>query len=301
MRENTGIRLVVLLLSFFFLLLLAAALGESYKLIPGISSHSALLLASATQCIVAFCLPAWIAAKFSSNDNPWTFLSVKTSAPARAFAGVVVVYCLALPAMNQLIDWNAHISFPEWAKGLEATLRQWEEANNGVAMQVLQTSSLAGMLLTVAIVGLLTGFSEEIFFRGAMQRIFLESQTAKWVAIWGTAVIFSAIHFQFFGFFPRLLMGAFFGYLIVWTGSLWPAVFAHALNNSMVVVAYHALGDSVSWNIDNIGIAHEGELPMTALASVIATALFFMKFRNFFFKGAPLPQKSKSKTSSENG
>lgn len=291
---------MVLFLSFFFLLLLAAAIGESYKLIPGVSSHSALLLASATQCVVAFCFPAWIAAKFSSN-KPWTFLSVNTLSPVRAFAGVMVVYCLALPAMNQLIDWNAHISFPEWAKGLESTLRQWEDANNEVAMSVLQTSSLAGMLITVAVVGVLTGISEEIFFRGAMQRIFLDSKVSKWVAIWGTALIFSAIHFQFFGFVPRLLMGAFFGYLIVWTGSLWPAVFAHALNNSMVVVAYYALRDSVSWDIDSIGIARDGELPMTALASVIATTLFFIKFRNFFFKGASLPQNSISKTSSENG
>ncbi|MDE7136319.1 MAG: CPBP family intramembrane metalloprotease, partial [Muribaculaceae bacterium] len=40
----------------------------------------------------------------------------------------------------------------------------------------------------------------------------------------------------FYGFVPRILMGAYFGYLIWWTGSLWVPVIAHAFNNSLVVV-----------------------------------------------------------------
>jgi len=59
------------------------------------------------------------------------------------------------------------------------------------------------------------------------------------VAIWTTAIIFSAIHFQFFGFLPRMLLGALFGYVLIYTGSIWMPVLAHFINNSVGVLGYY--------------------------------------------------------------
>ncbi|HMR19324.1 MAG TPA: CPBP family intramembrane metalloprotease, partial [Sphingobacterium sp.] len=56
------------------------------------------------------------------------------------------------------------------------------------------------------------------------------------LAIWITAVVFSAIHFQFYGFFPRLLLGAFFGYMMAWTQNIWVPVVAHFINNASVTL-----------------------------------------------------------------
>ena len=58
------------------------------------------------------------------------------------------------------------------------------------------------------------------------------------VAIWVTAFIFSAIHVQFYGFVPRMLMGAMFGYVLAWTGSLWVPIVMHFVNNGIAVVSY---------------------------------------------------------------
>ena len=58
------------------------------------------------------------------------------------------------------------------------------------------------------------------------------------IAIWVTAFVFSAIHVQFSGFIPRMLMGAMFGYVLVWTGSLWVPVVMHFINNGIAVVSY---------------------------------------------------------------
>jgi membrane protease YdiL (CAAX protease family) len=58
-------------------------------------------------------------------------------------------------------------------------------------------------------------------------------------AVWITAFIFSAIHMQAFGLVPRMLLGALFGYMAVWSGSLWLAVLAHALNNSLTTLFYY--------------------------------------------------------------
>ena len=58
------------------------------------------------------------------------------------------------------------------------------------------------------------------------------------MAIWVTAFIFSAIHVQFYGFVPRMLMGAMFGYVLAWTGSLWVPIVMHFVNNGIAVVSY---------------------------------------------------------------
>lgn len=92
------------------------------------------------------------------------------------------------------------------------------------------------------------------------------------------------MHFQFFGFVPRTLMGVFFGYLFIWSGSLWPAVFAHSLNNTMVVLGVWWSEDRLNSNIDNLGIISDASIPWVAIASGIATILFLVKFRNYFFK-----------------
>jgi len=211
------------------------------------------------------------------------FLGISESIGVRPFIGIVIVYILALPAMNQLIIWNENISFPEWASGMEATLRSWEKTNGDVAAVALSASGFMEMIAGVAVIGILTGFSEELFFRGAMQNIFRDSGVGRGTAVWITAIIFSAVHFQFFGFFPRLLMGVFFGYLIMWTGSLWPSVFAHALNNSIVVVSTWICGDSSSGMIENFGTTTDGAFPWVAVFSLVATVIFFIQLRDFFF------------------
>lgn len=282
-RQSTAMRLVVLFTLFFFFLLIAGGIGAAIGLIPGISLRTSFLLSSVVQCIVAFCVPAWFTARFSTT-HPWKFLCVAKNPGWKPFAGVVIVYCLALPAMNQIIAWNESLHFPAFAAELEDTLRELEEANGSVADKMMDMHTIWEFLATLAVVGLLTGFSEEMFFRGGLQNIFVDGHARKWIAVWGTALIFSAMHFQFFGFVPRFLMGAFFGYLLVWSGSLWPAIFAHMLNNSIVVITMWMSGGKVDNGIDSFGVAVGNAFPMAAVGSCIATALFLWGFRNYFFK-----------------
>ncbi len=282
--NSAGFRLMVLFGVFFITLLSVAILSQAIPLIPGISERSAMFISSATQCLLAFCLPAWLTAKFASPvPSRWLYLD---NAPTlKAIAGVIIVYVLALPAMNQIIEWNASIHFPQALHEVEETLRKWEESNNGITHKLLESSSIGGIITGVCIVGILTGFSEEIFFRGALQGIFVRSRIGTAISVWVAAIIFSAIHFQFFGFIPRMLMGAFFGYLLIWSRSLWVAAFAHALNNSVVVVTSSPLvfGNG-NGGIDTFGTASGDEFPWGALASGIATFIFLWRFRGIFFK-----------------
>ncbi len=281
--QSTAFRLVVLFTLFFFCLLIAAGIGVSLGMIEGLSVRTSLLLSSIVQCLIAFCIPAWFTARFTAG-KAWTFLGLTQNPGIKPFIGVILVYVLALPAMNQIIAWNEGIRFPEWAAGIEHALREMEEANSSVAETMMHMSNVWQLVATICVVGLLTGFSEELFFRGSLQNIFCKGNLNPATAVWFTALIFSVMHFQFFGLIPRFLMGAFFGYLFLWSGSLWPSIFAHALNNSIVVVGMWISGGSTESGIDSFGVAHSGSWPLAAFASALATGLFLWRFRNYFFK-----------------
>lgn len=64
-------------------------------------------------------------------------------------------------------------------------------------------------------------------------------------AIWITAALFSALHLQFFGFIPRMLLGALFGYLLEWSGTLWLPIIAHFINNAAGVIVFFVTGEGL--------------------------------------------------------
>jgi membrane protease YdiL (CAAX protease family) len=65
-------------------------------------------------------------------------------------------------------------------------------------------------------------------------------------AIWIAGLIFSAIHLQFEGFLPRLLLGAVLGYLFYWSRNLWIPILAHFVFNASQVLAQYFYGDQIS-------------------------------------------------------
>lgn len=288
LRDIPAVRLFVLMASFFVCLLLVGIAGAGLEHIDSIEERTRLLILSALQCIVAFCLPAYITARFSS-PAPEKFLSLNTIPGVWSFIGVIVTFALALPALNWIIDWNQHIHLPAIMDGLETNLRQWEESNGSVATKMLSGAGPGTILFAILVIGILTGFSEELFFRGALQEIFLKSKASVFVAVWGTAIIFSALHFQFFGFIPRMLLGAYFGYLLVWSRSLWLPVFAHAFNNSFAVVSFYLNERFKNVNtLETIGVPAEEAFPWLAIGSVGATMIYLYFFKNSLSKRSRL-------------
>lgn len=282
MRESAGLRLAVLFGSFFILLILSSIIGAGIDALP-IDARNKILITSGVQCLLAFCFPAIILARFSSNK--WKEWLCLTKTPKiRSFAGVLIVYFISLPAMEWLIEWNSQLHLPESMAALEQTLRGWEETANATTEILLETHGFFPVLAGVLVVGVLTGFSEELFFRGGLQGILVKSSMHPGTAVWIAAIIFSTMHFQFFGFFPRLLMGVFFGFLLLWSGSIWLPVFAHLLNNSVVVILSSVTGNVSAGVVDSVspGFLNENIIPV--VISVILTSLLLIFFRNYLFK-----------------
>lgn len=282
-RESAGMRLAVLFGSFFFLLIISSVIGEGLNSLKIGDARTHILLGSVVQCFLAFCLPAYLLGRYCSNN--WkTWLKLSTPPQMKALAGVVVVYIISMPFMEWLVEWNANIQFPESLSSLETLFKEWEKTGEDTTKILLETHGWVAVTAGVIVIGVITGFSEELFFRGGVQGIFTQSNMGKHAAIWLAAIIFSTMHFQFFGFFPRLLMGVFFGYLLVWSGSIWVPVFAHVLNNSLVVLTA-ALSGGESTSILETGNADiflgSG---ITVVVSAALTILFFIFFKDSIFK-----------------
>ena len=237
------------------------------------------------QDIFAFILPAVVAMALFYL-RPLHVMGLDRMPSLKALAVVVVFYLVSLPAMNWLVDFNGSMVLPSWMSGVEEAMRQAEDMAADATKQILDINTIPQLLSCLFVVGLMAGLSEEMLFRGAMQRTMQDSWLGAHTAIWVTAIVFSAFHMQFFGFLPRMLLGAWLGYLFVWTRSLWVPIIAHTLNNSTVVVMSYLAGKGVvpEGFGDNLGLPADGAFPWMATASLvlsIAIALWAARsFRN---------------------
>lgn len=193
-----------------------------------------LRIGTVIQDVFLFVLPAVITAAIVSR-RPQSFLGLTNEVKIVQLLLVCLMLCVSLPAMNALVVWNEGLTLPESMGAIEEWMRTSEDTAKHSVGLLLGGTSIGDLVVSLLIVAILAGFSEEIYFRGALQRLLASGPLNRHVAIWLTAFIFSAFHAQFFGFFPRMLLGAYFGYLLLWSRSLWLPVFAHVLNNGIVV------------------------------------------------------------------
>lgn len=164
----------------------------------------------------------------------------------------IVLFMVAMPFINFLGDWNAHIALPE---PFGTWVTQKETQTEKLIERFLQMPHLGWLAFNLFMIALLPALGEELLFRGVAQRLLANWSGNAHVAVWVAAILFSAIHMQFLGFVPRLFMGAALGYLFLWSGNLWYPIIAHFANNAMaVVLVYMQQHGSSQTTLDTAGI-----------------------------------------------
>lgn len=187
--------------------------------------------------------PILCAVIFDERHRPLNWLHLNKGADWKIILLAVLIMLTALPAINLLADLNSRVVLPECLSGVEQWMKSYEEAAEKLMADFLKTDHIDTLFINIGLIAVLPALCEELTFRGTLQQLLGGSQwNRSWkmhAAIWVTAFIFSAIHMQFYGFVPRMLMGAMFGYMFVWTGSLWIPILMHFTNNGLVVIAYY--------------------------------------------------------------
>ncbi|MFD0795222.1 CPBP family intramembrane glutamic endopeptidase [Mucilaginibacter litoreus] len=168
---------------------------------------------------------------------PEEYLMIRHKVKPMLFVVAFFTMLVSSPLIELLGNINQQLVLPKALSGLERWMKQSEESARRVTMAILQMQTVWDCVKNVFLIGFLTAVAEEFLFRGGMQSIFVKWTRNKHAAIWITAAVFSAFHLEFYGFLPRLLLGALFGYFVAYSGSIWPAVWGHFLNNGTAVIA----------------------------------------------------------------
>jgi hypothetical protein len=276
--SRPGSAIVLQISLFAFLLILFPILSNGLSAVCK-RPESALRISMVLQDIMVFILPAIIMAVVSTR-LPAKLLAVDVKPVGTHLILALLTLIVSIPALNSVIAWNESIHLPASMQHIETAMRTLEDNAANVTNSLMAGASVPSLILSILIIGVLAGFSEELFFRGAMQRLVMMSRVNPHVAIWLVAFLFSLLHFQFFGFVPRMLLGAFLGYLLWWTGSFWVPAIVHMFNNAFVVFNTWRVTNNptAAFNPDKLGAEFDsaGAIALVVL-SVFATALLLYK------------------------
>ena len=167
---------------------------------------------------------------------------------------VVIFMIISIPFINLLGDLNHQLVLPKIFSGMEDWMKTSEDQATLLTEKFLNVHTVQGLLFNIFLISVIPALGEELYFRGALQGVIREWKGVK-ISIWITAIVFSTIHFQFYGFVPRMLLGAFFGYLLFWSENMWLPIIAHFTNNVIAVIFYYFKFNGIKMpDIDSIGV-----------------------------------------------
>jgi membrane protease YdiL (CAAX protease family) len=187
------------------------------------------------QVFFSFIVPAHLFARFHSNNQSAEYLQLKSTSNIHFILGALMIFLIS-PLISFLNEINQNISLPAFLSSLESTFKSLEEKSKIATELFLNVNTTADIVVNFFIVAVLAAVSEELIFRGVLQRLMGTVVRNIHLNILICSVIFSAFHLQFYGFIPRLALGMLLGYSFHFSKSLWVPIMIHFLNNATAVL-----------------------------------------------------------------
>ncbi len=245
-------------------------IGDILSLITGESDHPngrmAFLFIQGLGAGLGFFIAALVIAKFVDKASfEWKHQVNNFNFIGLGLTVLIMVGGILFNAL--LIDWNVNFTFPDSLNSFEQMLRNKEDQLMEMTLYLTDFETVGEFMMGLLVIGILAGLGEELLFRGILQPKLHQYTNNAHLGIWLTAFIFSAIHFQFYGLLPRMVLGAIFGYLYYFSGSLLYPIIAHVLNNAFTVVLVYLnkLG-KVNFNMEE---TDQVSIPFALLGLVI--------------------------------
>ena len=234
-----------------------------------------MLMFSNSLFLLFFLLPFFIVRKnkdYLMNFNHFRILPL---------AFIIITTFLFIILNAPVIEWNRSISFPEFMSGFEEWATLKEKQLESLTIHLISFDNTTEYLIGILTIAIIPGLCEEYFFRGVLQKNFKLLLNNPHVAIILSALLFSAFHLQFYGFFPRFLLGVLFGYMFYWSGSLVYPVIAHTLNNFIGISLVYAAESGVFGDRFDMPINSSPDIPISILVfSFFLFILALVKTRN---------------------
>lgn len=191
--------------------------------------------------------------------------------------GVLILF--ALPLLHWIGELNEMIKFPESLSSIEEWLIRSEEKAQELTEVFINVKTYPALMINVLMIAVLPAIGEELLFRGVLLRVFREWFKNTAIAVVVSAILFSALHFQFYGFIPRFLLGVFLGYLFVWSGSLWVPIIVHFINNAMaVIVIFYINRNGTETPLEDIGSSSSSYVIILSTLLVVVLTSFIITY-----------------------
>jgi membrane protease YdiL (CAAX protease family) len=200
---------------------------------------------------IGFWVASWVITRFIEKaDLHWEIQRARFNVKNLGFALGITLGAMFFNGL--LVYWNAQLDLPESMANLENWMKEMETQLMELTKFLTDFQSVPELLTGILVIGVFAGIGEEMFFRGVVQPKMKLYTNSAHLGVWLTAIIFSAIHVQFFGFLPRVFLGALFGYLYLYSGSLLYPILAHIFNNALtVLVVYLANQGMVDFDLES--------------------------------------------------
>jgi uncharacterized protein len=185
-----------------------------------------------------FLIPPLLMA-FLVSRNPFGWLGFGRRIPVvQLIAGIALLF-VALPFLHWLAGINDMMNLPDWLSGVESWMRDQEDYAEVITKQFLDVKGLSLLLFNLLMIAMIPGIGEEMLFRSVLQPLLSKAFKSVHFGIFLTAFVFAAMHLQFYGFLPRLVLGLFMGYAFYLSGNIWLPVIMHTVNNGVAVVVHY--------------------------------------------------------------
>ena len=232
LRESTGVRVFIYLMA----LLVCSLIGSAITLFL-MGNVTQMKIGQGISSSLIFIAPPLILYAFT-RKQPLRELGFQKPYWYWALIIGLALMFIALPITNLLTSWNEKMSLGEAFETLEALLKQLEDTAAELTEKMLQVDTVWGLLGNLLVIALIPAIGEELTFRSVLQQALTKRMNVH-LGVFLSAFIFSFIHFQFYGFLPRLFLGLVLGYMFYYSGSVWTSILMHFINNgTAVVVAY---------------------------------------------------------------
>ena len=274
MKQSLGRRIFL----FLIILLISSLIGIALSFFFMFSGDTGMIISQGISSVFMFVVPPIVYYCLTRKERPMQAIGLRRISPFWMLFGGIVLMFVSLPVTNQLTLWNEGMKFGPAFQRLEDYMKALEETAKAATEKMLDVDTVGGMLLNLLIIALIPAVGEELTFRGVLQQSLTRKMNPH-VAIFLLAAIFSFIHFQFYGFLPRLFLGLLLGYMFYVSGSLWTSIVMHFVNNGSVVVLYYLNARGI---ID-IDAEHFGETQsmwVIATSAVLTVALVVWSWRN---------------------
>lgn len=221
-----------------------------------------------------FIFPSLLAGYFFERSSK-RYLCLDKPSKWLIYLLTLVLMLASLPLINWMVSVNDMMKLPEFLRGMEEWMKATEKEAAKLTEAFMQMPTVGSFLFNMLMIAVLPAIGEEFMFRGLIQRLLKEWLGNIHVAILIAALLFSAMHMQFYGFLPRLMLGIVFGYLFYWTGSLWIPIFAHFIQNGLVVtVTYLGQQGIIGGDYENFGST--GNILVILVSLIISAFILYI-------------------------